>query len=113
MDVERDGTNSESTTGRTRVGAREGPEGRRGQGEAEGHSEVVVRRAEGEDVVGAVDEDVLAGHEVRVGLDARLGVEPGEHRLQELRLLRGAACGAELFHVRQQKLNGRQGETGK
>ena len=47
----------------------------------------VIGLSEGREVVVGVGEDVLAGHEVRVTLDAGGAVEPGEHRLQELLLL--------------------------
>ena len=56
----------------------------------------VVGLAEGGQVAVVVDEDVPAGHEVRVALDGREAVKEGEVLVQEGLLLLEGAGRAEL-----------------
>ena len=56
----------------------------------------VVGLAEGGELVVAVDEDVLAGHEVSVFLNTGQAVQEGEHGVQEGLLLLDGTARAEL-----------------
>lgn len=56
----------------------------------------VVALTEGGELVVAVDEDVLARHEVGVSLNAGQAVQEGKHRVQEGLLLLDGTARAEL-----------------